>query len=128
MPPNSGAIKWRAATMDNRKTGTAFWLMDNLRYNGYEIIHTGGGCTAFYKRFGSCEVMITQDASHEIISEYMSDVGLVIGVYPDDLEGQHLFFLNPTHTDWGIIYDSVLKAETAAKVIDGIAAFQKIES
>jgi len=114
--------------MDNRKTGTAFWLMDNLRYNGYEIIHTGGGCTAFYKRFGSCEVMITQDASHEIIPEYMSDVGLVIGVYPDDLEGQHLFYLNPTHTDWAIIYDSVEKAETAAKAIDGIAAFQKIES
>lgn len=128
MPPNSGAIKWRAVTMDNRKTGTAFWFMDRLRVSGYEIIHTGGGCTAFAKRFGSCEVMITQDASHEIISEYMPDLGLVIGVYPDDLEGQHLFFLNPTHTDWGIIFDSVEKAETAAKAIDGIAAFQKIES
>lgn len=128
MPPNSGAIKWRAATMDNRKTETAFWFMDRLRVSGYEIIHTGGGCTAFHKRFGSCELMITQDASHEIISEYMSDVGLVIGVYPDDLEGQHLFFLNPTHTNWRIIFDSVEKAETAAKAIDGIAAFQTIES
>ena len=110
------------------KTETAYWFMDRLRVSGYEIIHTGGGCTAFYKRFGSCEVMITQDASHEIISEYMSDVGLVIGVYPDDLEGQHLFFLNPTHTNWGIISDSVSKAEAAAMTIDGIAAFQKIEA
>ena len=72
--------------------------------------------------------MITQDASHEIIPEYMSDLGLVIGVYPDDLEGQHLFFLNPTHTSWEIICDSVAKAETAAKALDSIAAFQKIEA
>ena len=103
-------------------------FMAHLTDSGYEIIHTGGGCTAFAKRFGSCDVMITQDASHEIIPEYMSDLGLVIGVYPDDLEGQHLFFLNPTHTSWEIICDSVAKAETAAQALDGIAAFQKIEA
>lgn len=103
-------------------------FMDHLRVNGYEIIHTGGGCTAFAKRFGSCDIWITQDASHEINEEWMSDLGLVIGVYPRDIECQHLFFLNPTHTSWEIICDLVAKAETAAKALDGIAAFQKIEA
>ena len=113
---------------DERDLEGAQSFMAHLTDIGYEIIHTGGGCTAYAKRFGSCEVMITQDASHEIIPEYMSDLGLVIGVYPDDLEGQHLFFLNPTHTSWEIICDSVAKAETAAKALDSIAAFQKIEA
>lgn len=114
--------------LDEREAESAQGFMAHLADNGYEIIHTGGGCTAYAKRFGSCDIMVTQDASHEINEEWMADLGLVIGVYPRDLEGQHLFFLNPTHTSWEIIRDSVAKAETAAKALDGIAAFQKIEA
>ncbi len=96
--------------------------------NGYTIIHTGGGCTAFAKKIGLNEILITQDASHEIYEDDMRDVGVVIGVYPDDLEGQHLFFVNPTHTNWDMIYGAILQAENVAKSIDAIAAVQKIEA
>ena len=106
----------------------ATYFMTRLINAGYEIIHTGGGCTAFEKEIGSCNVMITQDASHEIQEEYMDDLGLCIGVYPDDLEGQHLLFVNPTHTNWNVIYGLVLQAENVAKSIDAISAFEKVES
>ena len=96
--------------------------------SGYTIIHTGGGCTAFAKTIGLNEILITQDASHEIYEDDMRDVGVVIGVYPDDLEGQHLFFVNPTHTNWDMIYGAILQAENVAKSIDAIAAVQKIEA
>ena len=113
---------------DERDLEGAQSFMAHLTDTGYDIIHTGGGCTAFYKRFGSCDVMITQDASHEIIPEYMSDLGLVIGVYSDDLEGQHLFFVNPTHTNWDMISGLVLQAENAAKALNTISAWQKVEA
>ena len=103
-------------------------FMARLADNGYQITHTGGGCTAFEKWFGHCSVMITQDASHEIEEDYMSDLGLVVGVYPDDLEGQHMFFINPTHTNWDMIYGAVLQAETVAKSLDAISAVQKLEA
>ena len=106
----------------------ATYFMTRLINAGYEIIHTGGGCTAFEKEIGACNVMITQDASHEIQEEYMDDLGLCIGVYPDDLEGQHLLFVNPTHTNWNVIYGLVLQAENVAKSIDAISAFEKVES
>ena len=103
-------------------------FMARLADNGYQITHTGGGCTAFEKWFGHCSVMITQDANHKIEEGYMSDLGLVVGVYPDDLEGQHLFFINPTHTNWDMIYGAILQAETVAKSLDAISAVQKLEA
>jgi len=106
----------------------ATYFMTKLINAGYEIIHTGGGCTAFEKKIGACTVMITQDANHQIEEEYMDDVGLCVGVYPDDLDGEHLFFINPTHTNWNIIYSLVLQAENVAKSIDAISAFQKVEA
>ena len=96
--------------------------------NGYTIIGTGGGCTAFAKKIGLNEILITQDASHQIYLDDMRDVGVVIGVYPDELEGQHLFFVNPTHTNWDMIFGLVEQAETVAKALDGMQAFQKIEA
>ena len=96
--------------------------------NGYTIIHTGGGCTAFAKKIGLNEILITQDASHEIYEDNMSDVGVVIGVYPDELEGQHLFFVNPTHPNWDMIFGLVEQAENVAKALDDIQAYQKIEA
>ena len=103
-------------------------FMARLADNGYQITHTGGGCTAFEKWFGHCSVMITQDANHKIEEDYMSDLGLVVGVYPDDLEGQHLFFINPTHTNWDMIYGAVLQTENVAKSLDAISAVQKLEA
>ena len=96
--------------------------------NGYTIIHTGGGCTAFAKSIGLNEILITQDGSHEIYEDDMHDVGVVIGVYPDDLEGQHLFFVNPTHTNWDMIYRLVEQVESVARALDGIQALEKIEA
>jgi len=103
-------------------------FMARLADNGYQVTHTGGGCTAFEKWFGHCSVMITQDANHKIEEDYMSDLGLVVGVYPDDLEGQHLFFINPTHTNWDMIYGAVLQTENVAKSLDAISAVQKLEA
>lgn len=112
----------------SQKITGAKYFMTQLINAGYEIIHTGGGCTAFEKKIGACNVMITQDASHEIEEDYMHDIGVCVGVYPNDLEGQHLLFLNPTHTNWEMIYGLVLQAENVAKSIDAISAFQKVES
>ena len=111
----------------DRESESAESFMAHLADSGYEITHTGGGCTAYEKKIGSCHVMVTQDASHEINEEYMSDLGLVVGVYPDDLEGQHLFFVNPTHTNWDMICGLVLQAENAAKALNAISAWQKVE-
>jgi hypothetical protein len=113
---------------DEREEEGAESFMARLAANGYQVIHTGGGCTAFQKTFGHCDVMITQDASHDINEDYMADLGLVVGVYADDLEGQHLFFINPTHTNWDMIYGAVLQAENVAKSLDAISAVQKIEA
>jgi len=112
----------------DHEEGSAESFMARLADNGYQITHTGGGCTAFEKWFGHCSVMITQDANHKIEEDYMSDLGLVVGVYPDDLEGQHLFFVNPTHTNWDMILGLVEQAETVAKAVDAMSAFQKIEA
>lgn len=112
---------------DEREAQGAESFMEQLTDNGYEIIHTGGGCTAFNKKFGSCTVMVTQDASHEINAEWMPDLGVVVGVYPDDLEGQHLFFVNPTHTNWNLISGLVRQAENAATALNAISAWQKLE-
>ena len=103
-------------------------FMRRLSDNGYTIIQTGGGCTAFAKNIGLNEILITQDASHKIYLDDMRDVGVVIGVYPDELEGQHLFFVNPTHTNWDMIYGLVEQAESVARALDGIQALQKIEA
>ena len=120
------AVCYSCRDEQNDEGAKAF--MARLADNGYQVAHTGGGCTAFEKSFGHCSVMITQDASHEIYEDNMSDVGVVIGVYPDELEGQHLFFVNPTHTNWDMIYGAVLQAETVAKSLDAISAVQKIEA
>jgi len=103
-------------------------FMRRVSDNGYTIIHTGGGCTAFAKKIGLNEILITQDASHQIYLDDIRDVGVVIGVYLYELEGQHLFFVNPTHTNWEMIYGLVEQAESVAKALDGIQAFQKIEA
>ena len=43
MPPNSGAIKWRAATMDNRKPETAPAIYSTpVLDDRFEIYHSGG--------------------------------------------------------------------------------------
>ena len=120
------AVCYSCRDEQNDEGAKAF--MARVADNGYTIIHTGGGCTAFAKKIGLNEILITQDASHEIYEDNMSDVGVVIGVYPDDLEGQHLFFVNPTHTNWDMIFGMVEQAETVAKSIDAIAAVQKIEA
>ena len=120
------AVCYSCREEQNDEGAKAF--MARVADNGYRVIQTGGGCTAFAKRIGLTDIMVTQDASHEIYEDNMSDVGVVIGVYPDELEGQHLFFVNPTHTNWDMIYGLVEQAETVAKALDGIQAFQKIEA
>ena len=103
-------------------------FMRRISDNGYTIIHTGGGCTAFAKKIGLNEILITQDASHQIYLDDMRDVGVVIGVYPDELEGQHLFFVNPTHTNCDNICGLVEQAESVARALGGIQVSQKIEA
>ena len=120
------AVCYSCRDEQNDEGAKAF--MARVADNGYHVIQTGGGCTAFAKRIGLTDIMVTQDASHEIYEDNMSDVGVVIGVYPDALEGQHLFFVNPTHTNWDMIYGAVLQAETVAKSLDAISAVQKIEA
>ena len=120
------AVCYSCRDEQNDEGAKAF--MARVADNGYHVIQTGGGCTAFAKRIGLTDIMVTQDASHEIYEDNMSDVGVVIGVYPDELEGQHLFFVNPTHTNWDMIYGLVEQAESVAKALDGIQAFQKIEA
>ena len=120
------AVCYSCRDEQNDEGAKAF--MARVADNGYHVIQTGGGCTAFAKRIGLTDIMVTQDASHEIYEDNMSDVGVVIGVYPDELEGQHLFFVNPTHTNWDMIFGLVEQAESVAKALDGIQAFQKIEA
>jgi len=120
------AVCYSCRDEQNDEGAKAF--MARVADNGYHVIQTGGGCTAFAKRIGLTDIMVTQDASHEIYEDNMSDVGVVIGVYPDELEGQHLFFVNPTHTNWDMIYGLVEQAENVAKALDDIQAFQKIEA
>ena len=120
------AVCYSCRDEQNDEGAKAF--MARVADNGYRVIQTGGGCTAFAKRIGLTDIMVTQDASHEIYEDNMSDVGVVIGVYPDELEGQHLFFVNPTHTNWDLIFGLVEQAESVAKALDGIQAFQKIEA
>ena len=120
------AVCYSCRDEQNDEGAKAF--MARVADNGYRVIQTGGGCTAFAKRIGLTDIMVTQDASHEIYEDNMSDVGVVIGVYPDELEGQHLFFVNPTHTNWDMIYGLVEQAENVAKALDDIQAFQKIEA
>ncbi len=120
------AVCYSCRDEQNDEGAKAF--MARVADNGYHVIQTGGGCTAFAKRIGLTDIMVTQDASHEIYEDNMSDVGVVIGVYPDELEGQHLFFVNPTHTNWDMIFGLVEQAENVAKALDDIQAFQKIEA
>ncbi len=120
------AVCYSCRDEQNDEGAKAF--MARVADNGYHVIQTGGGCTAFAKRIGLTDIMVTQDASHQIYEDNMSDVGVVIGVYPDELEGQHLFFVNPTHTNWDMIYGLVEQAENVAKALDDIQAFQKIEA
>jgi len=120
------AVCYSCRDEQNDEGAKAF--MARVADNGYHVIQTGGGCTAFAKRIGLTEIMVTQDASHEIYEDNMSDVGVVIGVYPDELEGQHLFFVNPTNTNWDMIFGLVEQAENVAKALDDIQAFQKIEA
>jgi len=120
------AVCYSCRDEQNDEGAKAF--MARVADNGYHVIQTGGGCTAFAKRIGLTDIMVTQDASHEIYEDNMSDVGVVIGVYPDELEGQHLFFVNPTHTNWDMIFGLVEQAENVAKALDEIQAFQKIEA
>ena len=120
------AVCYSCRDEQNDEGAKAF--MARVADNGYHVIQTGGGCTAFAKRIGLTDIMVTQDASHEIYEDNMSDVGVVIGVYPDELEGQHLFFVNPTHTNWDMIFGLVEQAENVAKALDDIQAYQKIEA
>ena len=120
------AVCYSCRDEQNDEGAKAF--MARVADNGYHVIQTGGGCTAFAKRIGLTDIMVTQDASHEIYADNMSEVGVVIGVYPDELEGQHLFFVNPTHTNWDMIFGLVEQAENVAKALDDIQAFQKIEA
>jgi hypothetical protein len=59
-----------------------------LAAQGFEIIETGGGCSAWRKNFtDGGYVLITCDASHE----FQDDEGIVIGFYGKDDQQWQLF-------------------------------------
>lgn len=64
---------------------------DHLVNLGFEIEHTGGGCTWWAKYFlDGTYIAITQDGHKEINPEYLEDCGVLVGLYHgDDCEGEY---------------------------------------
>ena len=64
---------------------------DHLVNLGFNIEHTGGGCTWWSKYFlDGHYIAITQDGHKAIHREYLDDCGILVGLYwGDDCEGEY---------------------------------------
>ena len=64
---------------------------NHLQSLGFNIEHTGGGCTWWSLYFEDGDyIAITQDGHKEINREYLDDCGVLVGLYHgDDCEGEY---------------------------------------
>jgi hypothetical protein len=64
---------------------------DHLVNIGFDIEHTGGGCTWWSKYFlDGTYIAITQDGNKEINPDHLDDLGILVGLYHgDDCEGEY---------------------------------------
>lgn len=63
------------------------YFVSCLERRGFIVIETGGSCTAWQWEHSNHEILITQDASHEIAEELLYGLGITLTVYTDSVHG-----------------------------------------
>lgn len=82
--------------MEKQDMMTAATFTEALQRRKFQVIHTGGTLTAWSFTYGSGEVVVTQDNSHEIDDDTLDTSPVMIGITTDvdRYETDHLIELS----------------------------------